>query len=70
MKIKDEMIKAIECLDAQDLALMYDQVLNLTEKRNPPIKRDTGGFERSQKILSVIQGSLADDILREREETL
>jgi len=70
MKIKDEMIKAIEHLDAQDLAVMYDQVLNLTEKRNPPIKRDTGGFERSQKILSVIQGSLADDILREREETL
>lgn len=70
IKARDKIIETMKLMDEESLLRLYDMALTFQSKGKvtPRRKLNLSNFQRSQKILSSIKGSLSDDVELEREE--
>lgn len=69
MKLKERAIEEIQELEPQEVTSVYNLILALKKER--PSRRTQKGvapYKRAREILSKCEGSLAEDIIRERED--
>ncbi len=69
MKIKEQAIREIQEMSPQEVTSVYDLILALKRERSAArVEERPAPYKRAREILSNCGGSLADDIIRERED--
>lgn len=71
IKIKQQAIQALDALTPDDLLNMYEILLSL--KPQPDVKkasRSTTAYLQVREALQSCQGTLTDDVLKDREERI
>ncbi len=70
IKAREKIIETMKFMDEESLLRLYDMALTFKSKNKtiPRKKWDLTNMQRSQDILSSVEGMLSEDIEREREE--
>ena len=69
MRLKDEVLKAIEEMEPDELGVLYEQIRLLKGKRSRR-KKGKVPIEVVQDVLSTSKGSWSDVIVADREDRL
>ena len=69
MRLKDEVLKAIEEMEPGELGVLYEQIRLLKGKRSRR-KKGKVPIEVVQDVLSTSKGSWSDVIVADREDRL
>jgi len=69
VRLKDEVLKAIEEMEPEELGVLYEQIRLLKGKRSRR-KKDKVPIEVVQDMLSTSKGSWSDAIVADREDRL
>ncbi|RKY62179.1 MAG: hypothetical protein DRP99_05930 [Candidatus Latescibacterota bacterium] len=69
MRLKDEVLKAIEEMEPEELGVLYEQIRLLKGKRSRR-KKGKVPIEVVQDVLSTSKGSWSDVIVADREDRL
>jgi hypothetical protein len=71
MKLKEKTISEINRLPPDELARVYDFIQFIKKgKMKERVSKEQAPYLRSRKILEKCKGSLADDVIGDREERL
>jgi len=69
VRLKDEVLKAIEEMEPEELGVLYEQIRLLKGKRSRR-KKGKVPIEVVQDVLSTSKGSWSDVIVADREDRL
>jgi hypothetical protein len=70
MPVKEQLIKELQDVTAEDITNVYELVLDLKKKKPIPKKERKPAYLKIQKILKKCPGLLADDISSLREDRI
>jgi hypothetical protein len=71
MKLKEQTKRSLDELEPKDLAQVYDLITELRRAAGRKRSKTTGeDYLKVREALSPCKGSLADDILMEREDRI
>ena len=68
MKIKEETIKELNKLPPYQLSKVYDFIQAIKKEPAQPLRRSQASYLRAREILKKCSGSLADDIVADRDD--
>lgn len=72
MNVRDRLIDSLQDLDAESVLWLYDLAIGLRRKDSKPASLGARqrGMDRCAKALANLPGSLADEVMRDREDRL
>lgn len=68
MKIKEETIKELNQLPPYQLSKVYDFIQAIKKEPAQPLRNRQTSYLRTREILKKCSGSLADDIVADRDD--
>lgn len=71
MQAKERLIKELESLGPHNILRVYDLVLTLKKQdKKIHLKKPNSGYLRTRHALKNCQGSLSNDIIKERNDRI
>ena len=72
MNVRDRLIDSLQQLDTESVLWLYDMAIGLRRKDSKPtdLAARQRGMERCARALADLRGSLAEDVMRDREDRL
>jgi len=73
MKMKEQLVKELDLLNRIEILQLYNLVLAIksesgAKKKSKPLQRFNKAYLKAREALRECKGSLADDIISDREE--